>query len=540
VYINNKPHRNLARVIAFLDSASLFFESKKTILLVVSTCFLGAAGVFQFLWGTATYGIGIRTDSVAYLWSARDLAHGIGLGTVDAFGKFQPLNHYPPLYPILLALFEVLKIDPMVGARWLGAVFIGLLVVLFMVIIYRLTKRSFWFPTLGVLVLLFMPALWDTSLYAMTEPLYLACSLTGLIFLDNYSATKRRRWLILAAVLLSLSFLTRYIGISVIAVGLLFLLIQRNTGFRRKLGDVIILGAIGFIPMAVGLLRNDLLTGSGTDRSVQYVAITAQEWQSTFNSLATSVEPIRAVVKFTLPHLVVFVVALGMAFLFIRWKAGRSEQIVTQLPMLLALYAGIYLVLTVVSRLLVDPTIPLYEDRILYPFLISVFFLVLYGLDLLLKYLRDRSRLLAVLIAGFLLLAAWGFIRTNSSAKFPYIRPVLPILQSHYTGLGLQIHPDLIEPFQNAVAKLPKGILFFADDVERLYFYTGKPSSYIDDLTPSDIKTLQVQLSKGTVAVVFMDATPEKQQTLLDQLPQFNLVFKDDSGRAVYLGTMTP
>ena len=538
--MNNKPQRNLARLTSFLDSAYLLYEAKKKILLFVVTGILGAVGIFLFLWGTATYGIGIRTDSVAYLWSARDLAHGIGLGTVDAFGEFQPLNHYPPLYPVLLALFEFLKIDPMVGARWLGAMFIGLLIVIFIVILYRLTERSFWFPTLGALVLLFMAALWDTNLSAMTEPLYLTCSLTGIIYLDNYSTTKRRCWLLLAAVLFSLSFLARYIGISVITAGILFLLLQNNADFRRKLVDVLILGGIGVVPLATWLLRNYLLTGSGTDRSVQYVAIATQEWQSTFNTLRSWVDPIRVVIKVNLLYMVILVIALGIAFFFIRRKASRSERIDTNLPMLLFLYAGIYLVLAVVSRLLFDPTIPLYEDRILYPFLTAVFFLVQYGLHLLLKYLQGRSLLLAVFMAGFLVIIVWGFVHSNSSAKFPYFRPAQPILQSHYNGLGLQFRPYLMEPFKKAVAQLPEGTLFFADDVERLYFYTGKPSSYIDDLTPKDIKTLQVQLSKGSAVVVFMASSPEKEQTLLDQLPQFTLVFKDDGGKAIYLGTMTP
>lgn len=535
--MNKKPKSNLYGLTTLLDSAIMFFETRKKIIITASTSLLAAMGIYLFLWGTATFGIGIRTDSVAYLWSARDLAHGIGLGTLDAFGKFKPLNHFPPLYPVLLALFEVCKIDPTDGARWLGSVFIGLLVVLFVVILYRLTNRSFWFSTLGALVLLFMPALWNTSLYAMTEPLYLTCSLTGMICLDNYSTTNRRRWLLLAAVLFTLSFLTRYIGISVITAGLFFLVIKNKLGVRRKLEDLLVLGGIGVVPMAVWLLRNELLTGSSTNRSLHYVAISAQEWQSTFSSLMTWVEPIRSSIKVTLPHLVIFAVALGFAFLIFREKAISSQRTVTHLPGLLTLYAVTYLLLTVESRLLIDRTIPLYEDRILYPFLAAIFFLVLYGLHLLLDYLRGLSRLLAIFMAGFLVITAWSFIRTISMTTFPY---VLPIHESQSSGLGLHFRPSDMA-FQNAVTQMPEGTLFFTDNVEKLYFYTGKPSSYVGGLTPADIETLRGQLStKGMVAVVFIDTEPEKQRVLIDQLPQFHQVFTDDSGTAVYLGTRIP
>ena len=102
-----------------LDSVLEFLEGHRHKLLAVTIGLLGAAGVLLFLWGTFPNGIGIRTDSVAYLWSAESLARGIGLGTLDAFGKFKPLIHFPPLYPILLAVFEAFNIDGMTGAVWL-------------------------------------------------------------------------------------------------------------------------------------------------------------------------------------------------------------------------------------------------------------------------------------------------------------------------------------------------------------------------------------------------------------------------------------
>ena len=350
-----------------------FFEPKKKMLLVVATSLLAGLGIALFMWGTSTHGIGIRTDSVTYLWSARDLGSGIGLGTLDAFGQFKPLVHFPPLYPIILAPFAALKIDPMTGARWLGALLIGALVILSVVIVHRLTERSFWIPVLGISVLIFTVTFWDTTMYAMTEPLYLACSLAGMICMDNYSITNRRRWLLLAAILFSLSFLTRYIGISVIATGLLILLIQKAKSQRHKVEDLVLVGAIGILPMAAWLVRNELLANSATNRTLQFVKISAQEWQSTFAYLFTWIEPIRAVIKINVLYLVILVIALGAAYLVYTGKSEKEPKNETHLPRFLALYAGIFLVLTIGSRLLVDPNIPLYEDRILLPCLTSRF-----------------------------------------------------------------------------------------------------------------------------------------------------------------------
>ena len=88
----------LSQTLEWLAAA---YEQRKGVLLVVTMAAFTLTGIALFLWGTARYGIGIRTDSVDYLWSAKDLAHGIGLGTLDAFGKLKAMNHYPPLYPIL-------------------------------------------------------------------------------------------------------------------------------------------------------------------------------------------------------------------------------------------------------------------------------------------------------------------------------------------------------------------------------------------------------------------------------------------------------
>ncbi len=535
--MNNLLQRKRIELAHLLNSVFAFYDVKKKILLSISLVLLGALGAALFLWGTAPHGIGIRTDSVAYLWSAKDLARGIGLGTLDAFGHFKPLNHFPPLYPILLAAFEGFKIDGMVGARWLGALFVVLLIFLFGLLISRLTNSSFWFPTIGVLVLLSMPAFWETNLYAMTEPLYLTCSLAGFICLDNYSTTSKRRWLLIAALLFGASFLTRYIGISVIAVGLLFLLFQKKIEARYKLLDSVILGSISVIPMLIWLVRNKLLTGSETNRDIYFVPITTQELKFTYESLMTWVEPIRASIKINLIYLIILLISLMVSYLILRRRGSLLEPTTTKLAWLLTLYSVIYMIFIIIARLWADPTIPLYEDRILYPFLISVFILVLYGLYLFLEFIRKRSTHLAVIMASILVIFAWSFIRSNSSTAFPYVRPVL---HSHMDGLGLQFRTYLARDFQQVVAQLPDEDLLFTDNVENLYFFTQRPSSYVGGFTANDIETLREQLSKHEVVVVFMMDPSENQQLLQRQIPQFQLIYSDNSGRSIYLGRPSP
>jgi len=534
--MNNSLLRKHTFLEQILDSGAAFYEGNNGIVLAISLCLLAVVGVSLFLWATAPHGIGIRTDSVAYLWSAKDLAQGIGLGTVDAFGKLRPLNQFPPFYPILLAAFELLGISGLDAARWIGALFVVLQILISGLILARLTNRAFWLTIIGVLVLFYFPAVWETNLYAMTEPLFIVFSLTGLLCLDQYYLNKNSGWLWLASVLFGLSFLTRYIGIAVIVAGALFILDQKKISSKRKDLDLLIMASISVLPMIAWLIRNTLLTGSATDRGLNFVPITPTEWILTFQSIMTWITPVRAAIKPSLPSLVIFLIAIVVSFLILRRKEGISEKPKTQLPLLIFICAVAYILLTIAARLWADPTIPLNEDRILYPFLGPLFFLALYGIYRLIGTVRARSIVLAAFLSGICMVVAWGFIRSNSSITFPYISPAL---HSHVDGLGLQYRTFLGDKFEKTVAGLPEGDIFFTDNNEELYFFTERVSSYIGDLTPSSIKLLQEQFSKQEVVVIFFDLSPKAQQILLRQDPQLKLIYRDYLGRFIYLATFT-
>jgi hypothetical protein len=515
----------------------VFRERKRAFLLAMALCIIAAGGAVLFLWGTAPHGIGIRSDSVDYLWSAKNLARGVGLGTLDAFGRFRPLNHFPPLYPVLLAGFELAKIDGMEGARWLGALLTSALILLSGAILSRLTSRSFWFPIIGILVLFFIRSLWETSLYAMTEPLYLVCSLAGFLCLDNYAGAFQRRPLLAASILLGLSFFARYIGISSVAAGILFILSQSGRAVKQRVRDSLVMASIGILPMVAWMGRNLALTGTATNRDLQFVPISLPEWKAAFEALMTWVEPIRAGFKPNPANLIVFLIALGMSFLWLRRKGTEAEPTRTRLGWLLSLYAACYLVLTIFARLWADPTIPLNEDRILFPFLSCAFFLAVSGLHRLMGEARRRSPALAALLAGICVTVAWGYIRANSSTTAPYIRPVL---HSRTDGLGLQFRTYLAAGFEAAVARLPQDEIIFTDNTQRFYFYTNRPSSYIGELTQSDIRVLQEQLAQSDIAIVFFEPSLEVQQALMEELPELAVTYSDNSGRIIYTGEKTP
>ncbi len=122
-----------------------------------------------FLSATSVYGVGVRSDSVEYLWTAENLARGLGFGRLNGLGEFKPITHWPPFYPFLLSLLFKAGVPLLVGARYLGALMDALIIFLAGLSVARLT-RSVWFSLAAAFILCYSPGFWNMSLDAMTEP----------------------------------------------------------------------------------------------------------------------------------------------------------------------------------------------------------------------------------------------------------------------------------------------------------------------------------------------------------------------------------
>lgn len=68
----------------------------------VAVWLLAAGGAGLLAWITRK-GLGLTPDSLTYLDTARQVLDGRGLLFTSWYGTLQPLTHYPPVYPWLLA-----------------------------------------------------------------------------------------------------------------------------------------------------------------------------------------------------------------------------------------------------------------------------------------------------------------------------------------------------------------------------------------------------------------------------------------------------
>lgn len=126
-----------------------------------------------------TSGLGITPDSISYLEAGKNLLQGHGISIEVAAGEYRALNHFPPLYPIALALSKINL------AKEFNLICLAIGCVAF----YFTIKRSLgeWAAVLGAGLWVCSPAVLGTHIFAWSEPLFLA-----LLLLAKESFYRRR------------------------------------------------------------------------------------------------------------------------------------------------------------------------------------------------------------------------------------------------------------------------------------------------------------------------------------------------------------
>ena len=124
-------------------------------------------------------GAGLSDDSIAYIAGARSMVAGHGYREAWLASN-QPVTHFPPAFPSVLAFFGFLGIDPLHAARFVNALLFGLSAGLLGILAWRMTPSL----TAGlVLAGLFVLSgdLLQVHAVAMSEPLFIFLSLLSLL-----------------------------------------------------------------------------------------------------------------------------------------------------------------------------------------------------------------------------------------------------------------------------------------------------------------------------------------------------------------------
>ncbi len=203
------------------------------------------------------HGIGTRWDSTYYIQVARNLYEGNGF--VQAGGV--PYRDGAPLFPLSLAVAKWIGIDILEGARYINSIAFSISVFVAAIWLRRRIESTgliLWVVSGCV----FASSLGHYSAFAMTESLFIVFAMLALYCVDRFFETNKHYMLLLAGSFSGLALVTRYIGVTIVATGILCVLFVRGTPLQRQIRNLLVYLAIAVTPIGLWILHNIYSTGS--------------------------------------------------------------------------------------------------------------------------------------------------------------------------------------------------------------------------------------------------------------------------------------
>jgi hypothetical protein len=486
------------------------------------------------------HGVGISPDSVAYVGVARNLLAGHGLSlpfgpTLDA-----PLTHFPPLYSLLLAMIGTLEIEVVEGARWLQALLAGYLVWIAGRLLHRYSgdQLGLYVAIVGATLLAFSPTLLGIAVMAWTETLFLALSLSAIFLLARFLEGWQWPTLLGAALLVGATLLTRYAGLALVATGAVALLLFAARPLWQRIFASSIFVLVGLSPLVVWLLRNMMLTGNATNRTLAYHPLgIAQLAQALDTAASWWLIPANmpAVVKVAIAALPLLLIAVALCLP--RNGTGESTAEVhttvasqPRMMHILALYAITYALFLLVSISLIDANTPL-DARILSPLHLTILLLTLLAVVSVLTTFAPPPPLRAAIGVASVVLALL-MLRQSSQLVQGYARD----------GIGLAAVAWQSSELITAAQELPADQLLYTNAPEALYHLTGRSALSIprrvnvmaqttNATYAAELETMRQRLASGGHLIYFTKlgrSSLAQQQELQAELGLVLVVEVDD------------
>ena len=220
---------------------------------------MGLIGTGFIIFATSRFNAGVSPDSVEYISTARNIANGSGIN----YWNNSPLLIEPPLYPIVLALVNfVFKADLLSSARFVNAFLFGLIIYLSGFLFVKHLKSSLALVFLALVSVLVSPALIEISIMIWTEALFICLIMLYIIFSERYVEKRNIISLIILSFTTSLAALTRYIGIILIPIGIIYILFFNRDKLLTKIRHLFLFGSVSTLPIAIYVVRNYILSHS--------------------------------------------------------------------------------------------------------------------------------------------------------------------------------------------------------------------------------------------------------------------------------------
>ena len=454
---------------------------------------LALLGLFAVLFVTA-WGCGLSPDSVVYLDTATNLLRGNGWSFGATDGVLRPMTQYPPLFPSVVALISLTGMDVPDAARWFNAILFAGTIFLTGLAVSRYTQGSFWPAVLVSFFVLTCVPLIRIFSSALSEAAFIFFGLSGMFLLSIYLKERSPGWLVTAALGVALSCLSRYVGVTFIAAGILGLLFLNRKPLAARVADIAVWGIVSSAPVAIWATRNLSLSGHvsryATHINVATTSKIRQHLGLAIRDAFASSLPDKVPVEIRLVAflgVVGLLIALSVALLRRRKdKPGATLRpaYLGPLPYVLIFFSAAYCGFISASIVLFQQGA--LNERFM-TILYAIAFILLacwfYRLSNLLRAARTLKLVLLITTCGL------AFVQTGYSTIW--------VLRRHSEGLGYAARTWHESAIVLTLKDLPAETLVVTNEAIPLYYLTGHPTYQLlvgEDLVAMSDEALTARL----------------------------------------------
>lgn len=210
---------------------------------------------------TSYSGIGISPDSIMYASTAHNIREHGSLLTFNG----GPLVFFPVFYPFFLAVIEfITRGDTVTAAPVINSLLFAGVIFFSGYIISKFKSHSYLYKWLILLAIVMSPALLEIYTYLWSETLFILQVMVFVWAYWHYMQKHSMLSLVLLGILVAISCITRYAGVTLIMTGGLLMLLDKQLTIPKKIKHILIFGFISISLLVANLIKNRLSSGLST------------------------------------------------------------------------------------------------------------------------------------------------------------------------------------------------------------------------------------------------------------------------------------
>jgi len=427
------------------------------------------------------------SDTTAYISSAKNLLLGNGLGYPVAGGRFSPLKHYPPLYPLVIAGTGFINSNLVFNVRWLSILSYFFSILGMGLILYK-SGKSITLTVASIILFASFPRMFAVFSSAMSEPLFLALTIWTIYIFIQYLAKGDPVYLIGSALLAGLVPLTRYVGVVVPASILMYLFLFDKGELAARIKKCISFAALSGMTSVIWLVwiyfRNEHSVGgrvwnfswaqSYTDLKLFYSSFMNVIWNSL--PFSDGLPGFSFIIKYSIVFIVLVVITMAT---LMSYKRNPNSAISFSVFIVFGLTGLIYSISLLIIFILTLPK-PDIDDRMLLPLFASFFFYLSAAVSVWWSVAK-RTTQFALAGVGLLLF----FISTTAFIAKDI--PTYAKLKLGNTTTGYHWDND---PVIEMIRDLPLETPIISNNPDLILLWTNHPAyGVFDTLTPAFIES---------------------------------------------------